>query len=308
MQNKVILISIDGMRPDGLKQCGNPFVKELEKRATYTYVGQSVKPSVTFPCHFSMTHSVTPERHGILTNTYVPQVRPVLGIFEKIKNYGGVSAMFYGWEPLRDIAMPGALKFASYINAYMKESGDTALTDEALQVIGEHRPDFVFLYMVETDEKGGHDNGWMSEEYLRRISIAIDNVKRVIDSYGDEYRVIIMADHGGHERSHGSTLPEDMTIPFFFIGSEFEAGKEIAGVSLLDIAPTIAAVMGIEPEADGTQVVLAEVPFAEMTDYVISLRAATQGRGRFDFDFIRYDEVPASIADKIIAEAKNNND
>ena len=67
-------------------------------------------------------------------------------------------------------------------------------------------------------------------------------------------------------------------------------------------------VMGIEPEADGTQVVLAEVPFAEMTDYVISLRAATQGRGRFDFDFIRYDEVPASIADKIIAEAKNNND
>ena len=63
-------------------------------------------------------------------------------------------------------------------------------------------------------------------------------------------------------------------------------------------------VMGIDPAEDGTQVVLAEVPFSEMTDYVISLRAATQGRGRFDFDFIRYDEVPGSIADKVIAEAK----
>ena len=63
-------------------------------------------------------------------------------------------------------------------------------------------------------------------------------------------------------------------------------------------------VMGIEPDTDGIQVVLAEVPFAEMTDYVISLRAATQGRGRFDFEFIRYDEVPASIAEKIIQEAK----
>ena len=68
-------------------------------------------------------------------------------------------------------------------------------------------------------------------------------------------------------------------------------------------------VMGIEPTEDGsgTQVVLAEAPFSEMQDYVITLRAATQGRGRFDFDFIRYDEVPSSIADKIIAEAQKNN-
>ena len=63
-------------------------------------------------------------------------------------------------------------------------------------------------------------------------------------------------------------------------------------------------VMGIDPMDDGTQVVLAEVPFSEMMDYVISLRAATQGRGKFDFDFIRYDEVPASITEKVVAEAK----
>ena len=96
MKNKVILISIDGMRPDGLKKCGNPYVKELEKKCTYTYLGQSMNPSVTFPCHFSMAHSVAPERHGILTNTYVPQVRPVEGIFEKIKNAGVSRQCFTG--------------------------------------------------------------------------------------------------------------------------------------------------------------------------------------------------------------------
>ena len=63
-------------------------------------------------------------------------------------------------------------------------------------------------------------------------------------------------------------------------------------------------VMGIDHTDDGGQVVLAEVPFAEMTDYVIALRASTQGRGRFDFDFIRYEEVPQNLTDKIIAEAK----
>ena len=67
-------------------------------------------------------------------------------------------------------------------------------------------------------------------------------------------------------------------------------------------------VMGIEPADDGSdlQMVLAEAPYAEMTDYVISLRAATQGRGRFDFEFVRYDEVPQSLTDKIIAEAKKD--
>ncbi|MBE6609060.1 MAG: hypothetical protein E7634_00115 [Ruminococcaceae bacterium] len=248
MKNKVILISIDGMRSDGLKACGNPYLSKLEEICAYTYSAQSMNPSVTFPCHFSMAHSVTPQRHGILTNTYIPQVRPIDGIFEKIKSAGGVSAMFYGWEPLRDIALPGTLKFATYINAYMKESSDTALTDEALECISENKPDFVFLYMVETDEKGGHDNGWMSEEYLRRVSMAIDNVKRVIESCGEEYSVIIMADHGGHDRTHGTTLPEDMTVPMFICGNNVTAGQIEGEVSLLEIAPTIASIMGINPD------------------------------------------------------------
>ena len=250
MKKKVILISIDGMRPDGLKACGNPHLNELEKICSYTYNARSMTPSVTFPCHFSMTHSVTPQRHGILSNTYVPQVRPVEGIFEKISASGGVSAMFYGWEPLRDIASPGSLKFSTYINAYMQESGDTLLAEEADKLITERKPDFVFLYLVETDEKGGHDNGWMSEEYLRRISIAIDLVWGIIEKFGDEYSVMVMADHGGHDRTHGTELPEDMTIPLFFYGPDFEPGENAEKASLLDIAPTIAAVMGINGDAE----------------------------------------------------------
>ncbi len=250
MNKKVILISVDGMRPDGLKKCGNPYVQEMEKMCSYTYNARSMNPSVTFPCHFSMTHSVTPQRHGILSNTYVPQVRPVKGIFEKISDAGGICAMLYGWEPLRDIATPGSLKFATYINAYMQESGDTALTNEAEKQITAHKPDFVFLYMVETDEKGGHDNGWMSEEYLRRISIAVDNIKRMIEAFGQEYTVSVMSDHGGHDRCHGTELPEDMTIPLFCCGPDFVPGQTIPAASLLDIAPTIAEVMGIAPDRE----------------------------------------------------------
>ena len=250
MKDKVILISIDGLRSDGLLACGNPYLAELEREWAYSYEARSMTPSVTFPCHFSMTHSVTPQRHGILTNTYVPQVRPVLGIFEKIKAAKGVSAMLYGWEELRDIASPGTLKFSTYIDAYFRDSADTVLTDCALGMLREDKPDFLFLYLVDTDEKGGHDNGWMSEEYLRRVSIAVDCVKRVVEAYGSEYSMILMSDHGGHGRTHGTDMPEDMTIPLMFRGPRFTPGRIEGELSLLDIAPTIADLLGIEPEEE----------------------------------------------------------
>nr|MCR5262612.1 elongation factor G [Clostridiales bacterium] len=54
----------------------------------------------------------------------------------------------------------------------------------------------------------------------------------------------------------------------------------------------------------GYQVVEAEVPKSEMTDYTISLRAISAGLGSYTFNFIRYEEVPALNAEKIIKEAK----
>ena len=54
----------------------------------------------------------------------------------------------------------------------------------------------------------------------------------------------------------------------------------------------------------GWQVVEADVPEAEMADYVHDLRAMTQGRGSFEFEVERYEEVPQAQAEKIIAAAK----
>ena len=250
MNRKVILVSIDGMRPDGLLQCGNPFVEELMKKSAHTLEGSSMIPSVTLPCHMSIFHSVAPERHGMLTNDYVPMVRPVDSLFKQISNAGGRSAMYYGWEPMRDVSRPGYLKHAEFIWAYSADNTDRMLTESALAYIQKQKPDFVFLYMVETDEKGGHDHGWMSEEYLACVSNAIDQVRRVVEAVGEDYSVIVTADHGGHDRMHGTDMEEDMTIPMFYRGPAFEAGKELENVSLLEIAPTIADLLGAMPSPD----------------------------------------------------------
>lgn len=54
----------------------------------------------------------------------------------------------------------------------------------------------------------------------------------------------------------------------------------------------------------GSGTVEAEVPMAEMFKYTTDLRSMTQGRGSFSFEFVRYEEVPANIAQKVIEEAK----
>lgn len=243
---KVILISIDGMRPDGLMKCNNTFVDDLLKMTSHTLEAKTVFPSVTLPCHLSMFYSIPPQRHGTLSNEFVVPVRPINGLLEELKENKKRSSMYYGWEPLRAVGRPGSLVASEYIWAYSFDNTDGMLTDRALDYIKLASPDFVFLYMVETDEKGGHDAGWMSETYLEYISRAIDNVKRVIDEVGDEYSVIITADHGGHDRCHGTELDEDMIIPMMFYGPEFEKGKKLQNVSILDIAPTVADIMGID--------------------------------------------------------------
>ncbi|MEG0691972.1 MAG: alkaline phosphatase family protein, partial [Oscillospiraceae bacterium] len=75
MQNKVILVLVDGMRPDGIEQCGNPYLMELKQKSTSCFSTQTIMPSYTLPCHASLFLSVGAERHGITTNNWMPQVR-----------------------------------------------------------------------------------------------------------------------------------------------------------------------------------------------------------------------------------------
>ncbi len=67
-------------------------------------------------------------------------------------------------------------------------------------------------------------------------------------------------------------------------------------------------VMGMNPTEGGEQIIEAEVPMAEMSTYTIDLRSMTQGRGSFTFNFVRYEDAPANVQQKIVEEAKANAD
>ena len=82
--------------------------------------------------------------------------------------------------------------------------------------------------------------------------------------------------------------------------------EEYMGDVMGDINKRRGRILGMEPNDKGKQVIFAEAPQSETFKYAIDLRAMTQGRGQFEMEIEKYEEVPAQIAKKIIEEAQDN--
>ena len=84
----------------------------------------------------------------------------------------------------------------------------------------------------------------------------------------------------------------------------------LVGDTIGDLNKRRGRVLGMNPyeKKSGYTVIEADVPKAEMVDYTIALRAMSQGRGKYDFIVDRYEEVPAAVAQKVIADAKVDED
>ena len=212
MARSVVLFSIDGLRADGLQQAVTPHIGQLIKAGAHTYAARSVMPSVTLPCHTSMFRGVTPERHGITTNTFTPQVRPVPSIIDTAHRAGKKTASFYNWEQLRDLSDPGSLNISYFVNNCYEADGDLELAEAAFAHLRGAEVDFAFVYLGHTDI-AGHDHGWMSAPYLEAIGRADRAIGWVLEAIDlEQTTCIVTSDHGGHGQSHGTDMDEDMAI------------------------------------------------------------------------------------------------
>lgn len=256
MSSKVILILVDGMRPDGILQCNYPYLHALRAESSHCFTTSTVMPSVTLPCHASLFFSVDPIRHGITTNTWMPPVRPIEGICEIVHKFGKKAAMIYNWGELRDLSQPGTVALSHFEcisgdHTTMLDN-EQQMTDFALSYIQKETPDFLFLYLGYTDT-AGHNYGWMTEKYFEAVANASSCIEKLMAAIPEGYDVIITADHGGHERSHGTDSPEDMTIPLICHGPSFKKGYTFPQANIKDIAPTITHLLGLPnaPEWEG---------------------------------------------------------
>lgn len=247
---RVALFTIDGLRPDGLMAADTPTLDRLMAKGACTLQARSVMPSVTLPCHASLMLGVMPERHGITTNTWTPQVRPVPGIFEVVRAAGGKAASFYNWEQLRDLWPPGTMEAGIYLDTDTTPGGDLELARAAASWLRGRDINLTFVYFGNSDN-AGHDHGWMSIPYLETVAAADRAVAHVLDALPTETLIVITTDHGGHGQSHGTDMDEDLTIPLILCGPGIPHGAVIANpVGLIDVAPTIASFLGLDRPRD----------------------------------------------------------
>ena len=158
----VLLILVDGMRSDALDNID--VAQDFIQKSTYTTNAKTVFPSVTLPCHMSLFHSVDTWRHGVTTNVYTPQVRPIKGLCEVLLANKKKSAFFYNWEELRDLSRPQSLSFSYFYKGEEDyERANNIVSGAAIDYIKENSVDFVFLYLGYPDA-AGHKYGWMSNE------------------------------------------------------------------------------------------------------------------------------------------------
>jgi len=248
MKPTVILAAIDGLSPNALTLTNCSNLTKLRKNSAFSLKARSVMPSISLPCFLSIFHSVPPQLHGTLNNIWVPMAHSTPGLVEIIHSQGLRSAFFHNWEPLRNLNTPLNLSFSLFVdNLDDIENGDFFLVDQALRFIDLMDFDFVFLYLGTLDVVG-HKYGFMSHDYLKHLEHLDQAVGMLLNSISKDTFLLLLSDHGGHDRTHGTDSPEDMIIPWFMVGPNVRIGYEISKPpTLLDAAPTIAKVLKIAP-------------------------------------------------------------
>jgi predicted AlkP superfamily pyrophosphatase or phosphodiesterase len=138
-------------------------------------------------------------------------------------------------------------------------------TVDAVQAyLGRARPNLMFVHLADADY-AGHLFGWMSWPYGRAVEAVDREIGELIRSadhaFGTgNYTLIVTADHGGHDRDHGSDDPRDVTIPWVAWGKGVAVGKRLPdGIRTLDTAATALALLGLSaaPEVAGSPVAAA---------------------------------------------------
>lgn len=246
----VSLIMIDGLRPDALQAAHCPNLIAWQQQSAYTLQATSVLPSFTLPCHMSIFHSVPPSRHGIMSNEWQPLARPLPGLIEAANRAGKRCAFFFSWEQLRDLSRPGHLEESFFVssgehNGRINPQADEIVATAAGRALADGRYDFAFVYLGSVDI-AGHAYGWMSDGYLAQVARVDGLFGKLRAALPPDSTILLQSDHGGHQRGHGTDLPEDMTIPWMIAGPKIRADYEIeTAVSLLDTAPTLAHILQI---------------------------------------------------------------
>jgi len=253
---RILILSLDGFRPDAIAAAPMPALQAVMDTSAYSLTAQTILPSATLPAHASMLTGMCPAKTGVdwnyldLSLGYAPDP----SLFSLAHAAGLQTVMLVGKEKLVQVTDPANVDSFTFVR-----DRDVVITRSLLDNFPD---DFGILFVhFPTPDDMGDTYGWMSWEYLnvlQQADEAIASILRTLDDKGlrDETLVIVTADHGGHDFSHYTELPADMTIPWVISGPGVVPGELTVPINTTDTAATAAWALGYDlpSEWDGIPV------------------------------------------------------
>lgn len=258
MVQHVVLISIDGLRPDLALRANMPTLRGMLRDGAFTFWAKTTEVSITLPSHTSMITGVAPKKHGVHWNDdlSVGQARysryPT--ILETATNAGYSTAMIAGKSKFASLNKPGTVKHAF---VPPRDPGWVSISTAAVhaeQIIAAHKPDLLFIHFPEVD-LAGHGEGWGSPAQISVIEetdTALARIFRALDRarIRNSTVVILTADHGGAGFTHGPDDARSRHIPWVAVGPGVKAGYDLARLESLEVrtedsAATILFLLGL---------------------------------------------------------------
>ena len=260
-RGRVLIVSIDGLRPDLMLRARTPVLTGLMESGSFTCWAQTTAASVTIPSHISMVTGVRPQKHKIEWNYDLPLAKPVYPavptLFELAHEAGYSTAMIAGKTKFSLLAKPGTLDYV-YVPTD-NDVTDSVVLEQALVILSSQSPDLLYVHLPSVDQ-AGHAKGWGTNEQLLAIARADAALGRILDELEtrkllEQTLVIVSSDHGGAGRTHGPDDVRSRNIPWIAAGPGVRRNYDLTRypdltVKTEDTFATAAAYLGLKAPAN----------------------------------------------------------
>lgn len=267
----VFVISFDGGKPSVIAESEMPTLKRLVAEGAVTWTAQTIFPSKTLPSHTSMLTGLSPAKHHVLWNNFEPTrgiiLAPTMFAIAKKADPALTTAIFAGKAKFQHLLQTGSLDFFDFKGpqkemptgeaSEIEKSVNPAQTvaKAAATYIVEKKPNLCFIHFPDPDS-AGHKSGWGSPEQKEAFKVSDEALSQVVQALQkvniDQTSVIIIsADHGGHLKTHGENIPDDMNIPWIAWGKGVKKNFTISqAVTTFDTAATALWLLGVPLPTD----------------------------------------------------------
>ncbi len=263
----VLMIGIDGLRPDAMATATTPHVDELIASGAFAHdaliLGTRYRENNTIsgPGWSSLLTGVWADKHGVHDNSFEGRkYEKFPHLFSRIKTQFPTArtASFVNWEPIDEFLV----SHADHQKVYAPQEGedysnfDAELANDASAYLAENDPHATMVYFGNVDVTGHRDGFHPSvKPYLEAIEVVDGYVGQLMSALrsrpkyvAENWLVLLSSDHGGRGTSHsdGHEVPEILHTVLLVSGAAAKQGALEQQAFIVDLPVTALTHLGVE--------------------------------------------------------------